>query len=164
MEPIEASPALLGQPAVLPAGLPDPVLTANVYNARRLDDLLLRGVSDFWQRVRSQDPERLCKLWFVRYSRGGEHLKLRIHGPAGRLAFFREQLEEAVTRYFAMPAGATEGRAAGKAQARRRSHSSMPKTGVEDHPDRSLLFTDYQRSFISLGGSRCSRTTATSPI
>ncbi len=129
MERIEASLSQLGRPVALPAVLPDPVLTANVYCAGRLDDLLLRALADFWQRVRGEDPAPACKIWFVRYRRGGEHLKVRVHGPAEMAPFLREELRQAVERYFASLPPLTEGEAAAKARPRRPSARSTPRTG-----------------------------------
>lgn len=153
MERIEASHPLLSQPPSPPAALPDPAVTANIYCAGRLDELLLRGIADFWQRVRAADSEQACRIWFVRYRRGGEHLKVRVHGPAAMAAFLKGELQAAVERYFAtLPPQSAEELAA------KRGRSDVPPLDAEDriageHPDRSLLFTNWERSHISLGGS-----------
>lgn len=135
------------------AASPDPLVSASIYCAGRLDDLLLRGIADFWRRVRAEDPDHSCHIWFVRYRRGGEHLKVRVHAPAAKAPFLRDELEQAVRRYFATLPEPTAEEAAAK-----RGRAELPPLDPEDrvadeYPDRSLLFTTYERSYVSLGGN-----------
>lgn len=150
-------PPLATAGASQPAGLmligPDPAVTASVYNAHRLDDLLLRGIAPFWQQVKSGELGHLCRIWFVRYRRGGDHLKVRIHAPEEMVPELRRQLQEAVDRYFAgLPPHTAE------EALEKRGRAELPPLDREDrtsdeYPDRSLLWTSYERSHVSLGGS-----------
>lgn len=135
--------------------LADPVLSANVYANGRLDDLLLRCIADFWSGVRERHTDVDSFLWFVRYRRGGEHLKLRIHGPAALSSIYAEQLAAACQRYFASLPPDEE---AESAEPSRRGNYEIPPIDPEDqvtsdYPDRSLITTTYERSYVSLGGS-----------
>src|SRR5512132_224789 len=133
-----------------PLPLPDPLLTANVYCAGRLDDVLLRGVAPFWRGVRAEYPEQQAHLWFVRYLRGGEHLKLRLHAPEALREALRSSFEAAVRAHLDT-LGSTP-----IASAPPREGGALPidveDEGTEVHPDPSFLWTHYRRSAVSFGG------------
>lgn len=133
-----------------PLPLPDPLLTANVYCAGRLDDLLLRGIAPFWRRFRAEHPDEQAYLWFVRYLRGGEHVKVRLHAPEARREALRSSFEAAMREHLAVLAPAPS------APAPPRANSALPidveDEGTEAHPDPSFLWTQYRRSAISFGG------------
>jgi hypothetical protein len=128
---------------------PDPALTANIYCASSLDGVLFRAVAPFWRELRPHDPERLCGLWVMRYSRGGEHLKVRLHGPERYRSLLRETLEGRVNDFIAsLPESPIRERSAGG-----RPPAIDAEDDVDsDHPDPSFLWTTYRRSQISLGG------------
>jgi hypothetical protein len=129
--------------------LPDPVLTANIYCERRQDHFLTKALAPFWQEVHPLEPERDSYLWIVRYGRCGEHVKVRLHSPEHRRESMAALLTRAVESYFAEhepPQPAT-----------RKDWSSLPPIDEQDqaeyeYPDRTLLWTRYQRSHVSLGG------------
>jgi hypothetical protein len=130
---------------------PDPVVTASIYCSGRLDAVLFHAVAPFWREIRSQDPRRLCFLWLMRYSKGGEHLKVRVHGPKSRRPVLRELLEEKVTAFLAsLPEPVDRPPAAPPERAPAVDPEDDPDWG--DHPDRALLWTTYRRSPVSLGG------------
>lgn len=128
---------------------PDPVLTANLYCDRGLDELIHGAVAPFRARLAEGGPAGRWSLWLVRYSRCGEHLKVRLHGPAGEREAARALLEEAVGAHFAaLPPAA--------ADAPRVSRADAPAIDLEDeatadYPDRTLLWTSYRRSHVNLG-------------
>lgn len=120
----------------------DPILTANIYCSGRLDEVLHRVAAPFWSRFRSKDPEGLCYLWVMRYSRCGEHLKVRLHGPASFSDEMRRDLTAAVESYFATLKDAPP--------EQRKVCESLFAVDPEDegftlYPDRSLLWTSYRR-------------------
>jgi hypothetical protein len=126
---------------------PDPAVTANIYCSGRLDRVIFHAIAPFWRELRSRDPEGRCLLWLMRYGKGGEHLKVRVHGPESLRPFLRESLEEKVTAFLdLLPEGA-------RAPANR---DRAPAIDVEDedgdHPDRTFVWTSYRRSPVSLGG------------
>lgn len=126
---------------------PDPALTASIYSSGRLDPVLFGAIVPFWRELRRHDPERLCYLWLMRYGKGGEHLKVRVHGPESLRLRQRRLLEEKVTGLLgSLPETAPPQGKPGRA----------PAIDAEDeaagHPDRTLLWTTYRRSHISLGG------------
>jgi hypothetical protein len=103
-----------------------------------------------WRELREQDPERLCYLWIMRYGRAGEHVKVRLHGPLEIEPAARSLLTRYVEAFLAglgEPAGAIE---------KRGWVGAPPIDDVDDtdtdHPDRSLQWTRYGRSHVSLGG------------
>jgi len=124
--------------------LPDPVVTANLYHAGHLDEVI-RNVVGPLRRETGSDGY----LWFLRYSRGGEHLKVRLHEPESRGPEARELLGRLAERYFA-GLGAPGGQAAARSD---RLAPIDPEDAAEGgHPDRSLLWTQYRRSPASLVG------------
>lgn len=127
----------------------DPVLTANVYCSGRLDAVLFQAVAPFWRELRPRTPE--CFLWVMRYGKGGEHLKVRVHGPEPRRALLRDLLEEKVTAFLAAlpPLPATPPPAWREWAP---AIDAEDETYGGDHPDRTLLWTTYGRSALSLGG------------
>lgn len=131
-------------------GSPDPVLTANIYLAGHLDEAIFRIVVPFWRSFKELDPAGLCSLWLMRYGKGGEHLKVRLHGPAELVPEMKRLLEGAAQAYLgtlAEPAGPVQ----------KRGWLGAPPIDAEDavqsdYPDRTLLWTRYGRSHVSLGG------------
>jgi hypothetical protein len=126
---------------------PDPSETANVYCAGRLDDLIAQGILPFWNELQHHDPQRCWRLWLVRYGCGGEHLKVRLHGPEEQRPLVRRLLADAVHAFFA---------GLGPAPPSVAARSDAPPIDAEDsvavdYPDRTLLWTSYRRSQISLG-------------
>lgn len=128
---------------------PDPVLTASVYANRGLDALIQGAVAPFRARLRERGPAGAWSLWMVRYSRCGEHLKLRIHGPEEGREDARRLLQVAVDAHFATLPPPNEG-------APRVSRADAPAVDAEDeadadYPDRALLWTHYRRSHVNMG-------------
>ncbi|MBV9107993.1 MAG: hypothetical protein JO306_01135 [Gemmatimonadetes bacterium] len=128
---------------------PDPVLTASVYANRGLDALIHGAVAPFRARLRERGPAGEWSLWMVRYSRCGEHLKLRVHGPEEGREDARRLLQEAVDAHFATLAPVDGG-------VPRVSRADAPAMDAEDeaetdYPDRALLWTHYRRSHVNMG-------------
>lgn len=128
----------------------DPILSANLYASGLLDSALRHAVLPFQAQLTAGASGARNALWFVRYSRRGEHLKLRLHAdPAQRQEWARllEQRVEAWRRD--LP----------PAQAQTRvCRSDVPVVDPEDEAsepaaDRSLTWTTYRRSYVSLGGA-----------
>jgi len=153
MQHPELAPSTSALPEPYLVDFPDPLVSANLYAAGKLDQLLLCAIQDFRQRLARHDPDQRSYFWFLRYRRCGEHLKLRIHAPAELEPIIRRELLASAEAFFADLPKASE---AGEAAARS-AHLDVPPLDAEDrgtdlHPDLSLLFTEYQRSHISLGG------------
>ncbi len=149
MTELEALPGLEGAAQAGDQLFADPVLTASLYCAGWLDQAVFHAVAPFWQELRRHDREGLCYLWLMRYGKGGEHLKVRIHGPQPLRPLMRSLLEERAIHFLgSLP----------KEEAPPRSQERVPAIDVEeeendgDLPDRMLLWTSYRRSHVSLGG------------
>ncbi len=132
------------------ASFPDPLVTANIYCDRRLDEMIHGALAPLSRTMARRDSEGLWRLWFVRYPRRGEHLKVRLHGPEVAAPELRGLLAEAVEACFAALPLVMDG-------APRKEAREVPPIDQEDgdgglHADRSLLWTRYRRSHISLGG------------
>jgi hypothetical protein len=128
---------------------PDPVLTANVYCNGRLDRVVHEALAPALERLRQEEAGTPWLLWWVRYSKTGDHVKVRLHGPAERCEAARRILAEAAAAAFAVlpPAALDEPRI---------TRSKVPSIdaeddAVEDYPDRTLLWTHYARSHVSFG-------------
>ncbi len=143
--------AFPSSPGAPPAGhAPDPVLAASVYADRGLDGLVLGVAAPLLARLREADPG--WSLWMVRYARGGEHLKLRLHGPAGGAEEARTLAAAAVEAHFAALPPADPA-------AERVARPDAPAIDPQDEPagvrpDRALVWTTYRRSPVSLGPPR----------
>ena len=131
---------------------PDPFLTAAVYCSANLDRALVQVASPVRDFLRLH-VQGGSYLWTMRYGRGGEHLKLRLHGPeppAETLEAIRAQIEDRAAGFFAsLPEPSPD-------EPRRTSGHALP-IDVEDEaeeppPDRHLLWTQYRRSHVSLAG------------
>jgi len=79
---------------------PDPTLTASLYCAGRLDDLVHVVLGPVWSALREGEAGGSSYLWFMRYGRGGEHLKIRFHGPPAASAGLASLLPRAAATYF----------------------------------------------------------------
>lgn len=126
---------------------PDPVLSANLYCHGRLDEVIYRLVSPFWHAADLGGGY----LWFMRYDRGGDHLKIRCHGPGSIQADVKDLLTRHATSYFESLGPATSTTADGNSL-------TSPPIDIEDaaesaYDDRSLLWTQYQRNSMALGSS-----------
>jgi hypothetical protein len=135
----------------LPQLAPDPQLSANIYCAGRLDELIRFGIAPFWDAVQADEQSQGAYLWLLRYGRCGEHLKVRFHGPESERERVRARLQESVSGYLA----ALDAPPADRSSDIR---TALPAIDVEDHasalyPDRTLLWTQYRRSPVSLGGN-----------
>lgn len=129
---------------------PDPVVTANVYCSGQLDGVIASALAPFWRAVREQGQAPDSYLWFLRYSKCGEHVKVRVHGPTDQRQLFERLLTDSVTAYLSFLG------APGPASLRK-SRQDVPPIDVQDdaevdYPDRAYLRTDYRRSPVSLGG------------
>jgi hypothetical protein len=127
---------------------PDPILSANVYCSGRLDEVVHLCLAPFWAEVRSRQEPDIC-LWIMRYAKGGEHLKVRLHGAQDRSIWMREILASTVESYFSTLAEP-------EADAPRKGRDLATPIDLEDqistlHLDRTLVWTTYRRSHISLG-------------
>ncbi|MBE4749495.1 hypothetical protein G4177_15120 [Corallococcus sp. ZKHCc1 1396] len=123
-------------------------MTANIYCNQRLDELLAQAIAPLWTQLQFLHDKEDCFLWFTRYARRGEHLKLRVHGSARLAEEVRGRLEAEVSRFF--------GTLVEIAPSERIVNSQLPPIDVEDGsegeaPDRSLLWTTYSRSPAVLG-------------
>ena len=132
-----------------PVGFADPIVTANVYGRDALDGLVSVGILPFWRSFVQSTEGEACRLWLMRYGKGGEHLKVRLHGPDSIRAAAEELLERAIhaawNRLPDLPhAGESRWRGAPPVDAENQVS--------DDHPDRTLLWTTYRRSPVSLGG------------
>jgi hypothetical protein len=137
------------------AAFPDPVLTANIYFSGQLDRLIEEAVAPFWSALRAAPGGAEYFLWLLRYDLLGEHLKIRIHGPAERLGELRERLAAAVGPLLEPGTAAAPGGGAGQrspAIARWRRPPIDAEDAAKAPPaDRQLIFTRYRRSPVSLG-------------
>lgn len=128
----------------------DPVLTASIYCTGLLDAALFRAVRPFWRAFQAENPDSSCLLWVMRYGRGGEHLKVRVHGPEDLRSRLRETLGESASAFLnslPQPEVPAEKRGWGRTPAIDAEDAVM-----DDYPDRTFLWTTYGRSHVSMGG------------
>jgi hypothetical protein len=134
-----------------PLEWPDPLLAANIYCRGLLDEVIRHMVVPLSRDLGPQGPDAGEYLWFLRYARGGDHLKVRWHGPEWRRPEVLRLLEEKARLFFSgleQPASP----ASPQAQTRSAAPPMDPEdSSTEEHPDRTLLWTTYQRSPIVLG-------------
>jgi hypothetical protein len=129
--------------------MPDPILSANVYCSGRLCEVIHRVAGPLLREARQRLPGEEVRVWVLRYAKGGDHLKIRVHGPEAAEPSLRDLL-------FALQAGYFAGLSAAGPGAPRRSRALAAPIDREDceasdHPDRTFLWTGYRRSHVSLG-------------
>jgi hypothetical protein len=126
--------------------MPDPTLTANIYAGGLLSELLKQAIVPFWREALCVSPDRSF-LWVVRYGRRGEHLKIRLHTPWETRERLQYTLSKRVQQFFnevdVIP------------EPPRIARDDAPAIDFEDEeaslaPDRSLIWTTYRRSHVSL--------------
>lgn len=134
------------------SSFPDPVLTANLYCRERLDQVVQQVVLPLSRDLSAIDATGASYVWGIRYGRCGEHLKVRVHAPEQLRPRLQESLSVHAGAFFtALGEPATTGGPEPEPEV------AVPPIDVEDaaaanYPDRSLLWTQYRRSHISLGG------------
>jgi hypothetical protein len=127
------------------------LISVNLYAAGRLDWVIDQFVVPFWHAVEASGLDQYCYLWILRYSRCGEHLKLRLHGPEPLHILLQGLLNEAADAYFAGWSSLEKG--PGQAAQRLKPTPPLDVEDQEsnDYPDGTFLYTHYQRSPIILG-------------
>lgn len=129
----------------------DPILTANIYASGLVDNLLQQGIVPFWRDMQGVRPDGDCWLWIMRYARGGEHLKIRLHGERAVVDSLRPLLHSHVEKWI-------EKARTYLAADPRVSNPKAPPIDAEDKvdsdfADRNFLATTYGRSYVSLPAS-----------
>jgi len=126
---------------------PDPMLSANVYCSGRLSEVMNQVVAPFWREIHQQDELGQTYLWLMRYAKCGDHLKIRIHGPDSRGGSLRHLLSSRLEAYFQrLPPSNEEQKFRDLA-----TPIDREDRGTTNHPDRTVLWTHYERSHISFG-------------
>ncbi len=122
---------------------PDPAITVSVYCNRKLDQLLRDAIKPFWHEVRERHPGEPHSIWFFRYAKCGEHLKIRIHGAEAVVATVRERLAPNIESFFRTPAAdPLPGVWVSKSALPPLDHEDEEE---EDYPNKTLLWTQYRR-------------------
>jgi hypothetical protein len=132
-----------------PRLLADPQESANLYCSARLCEVLRQVVAPAWKKFQARSSEPESYLWVMRYAKCGEHLKVRWHGPAFRAGLWRTTLDEAWTSYLAHLAPAVAG--APRLSLAKSVPIDEEDQATVDYPDRTLRWTTYQRSHVSIG-------------
>lgn len=123
----------------------DPVVTANVYCKGHLDAVLLDALKPF------QLSSQPWQLWIMRYRRGGEHIKIRLHGTAAEATQVKARLEEhlrPVLSNIRWPEAGNPPKLTGANDPVIDEEDSTPS----DHPPGHLVWTHYKRSHVTFGG------------
>jgi Lantibiotic biosynthesis dehydratase C-term len=128
----------------------EPSLSANIYCAARLDEVIHQVIAPFWQENCRAGADK-AYLRMLRYTRRGEHLKIRIHAPEPLSSELGASLQMVVTSYFDAIAAEPS-----VLPTERILATAMP-IDVEDelpseYPDRSFLWTQHKRSCVEYGG------------
>jgi hypothetical protein len=130
---------------------PDPTLTASIYVGGSLHDLVGGAIVPFRDELRRHDPQGRWTLWMVRYTKCGTHLKLRLHGPEDERATVQRLLSEAFERYLASLEPVSPAEAAAPKSRPRSPAIDLEDEQSADYPERTLLWTHYRRSGVTLG-------------
>lgn len=129
--------------------LPDPCLTANLYCNRRLEPAIRDVLGTLSTDLASPEVSPESFLWFMRYGKCGEHIKVRVHGPDSTAEVARASLETAAREFFGSPDADPDPNVWV-------SKSAIPPIDPEDeyegdYPNKTLLWTHYRRSPIVFG-------------
>jgi hypothetical protein len=127
----------------------DPKITASIYCAGRLDEVIFRVVKPFLHSARTAQPGAQAFVWLIRYGKGGEHVKVRFHCETGSADAFRILLTRSADRFFAaFPDNSCDNAERGWSAAQA---IDPEDNSLQAHPDRSLLWTTYHRNPTCLG-------------
>jgi hypothetical protein len=131
--------------------VPLPIISANIYCHGLLDELLRQTILPFWRSTKVALPQS-C-LWVIRYARGGQHLKIRLHVPAEMRMVITTLLGDAVEKFFSELSPSTG--------VERDAAAHLPPIDPEDQadglrPDRSLIWTRYYYSPELIGAESLS--------
>jgi hypothetical protein len=116
-----------------------PVISASIYCHGFVEGLLREVIVPFWKSTKTTLPQ--SNLWVIRYARGGQHLKLRLHVPADEHVACAARLQDVVEMFFAgLPA---------PSECERDAAAHLPPIDPEDsadglRPDRRLIWTRYR--------------------
>jgi hypothetical protein len=127
---------------------PDPPLTANFYCGGLLDSIIQSVIKPFRSEMLERAPDFQSYLWLFRYGRCGEHLKLRVHAPPEEIPWMKESLGAAADRFFTRLPESLAPAGTGRRDV---PPIDQEDAALDDYPDRSLLWTHYERSEVSLG-------------
>jgi hypothetical protein len=125
-----------------------PLVSASVYGQKQHDLLLDAFIRPFWDASSLRHAGGF--LWTMRYGAGGEHLKLRLHGPERYEEETRQALATTLDRFVeSLPPGETGGDNPGL----------FPSIDPEDEeegtrPDRFWRWTTYRPSPFVLGAEK----------
>jgi hypothetical protein len=78
---------------------PDPVLSANIYAAGRLDDLMANAIVPFASDAESAHGPATA-LWVVKYGIRGDYLKVRVHSHPGNRESLKDLLMARTQEFF----------------------------------------------------------------
>jgi len=123
----------------------DPVVTANIYCKGHVDAVLLDALKPF------QLSSQHWQLWIMRYRRGGEHIKIRLHGMAAEATQVKARLEEHLKPVLAQIHWPEAGNPLKLTGANDPAIDEEDST-LSDHPAGRLVWTHYKRSHVTFGG------------
>jgi Lantibiotic biosynthesis dehydratase C-term len=129
----------------------DPVLTANVYCKDHIDAVLYGALKPFHEEFLQAHPGK-WGFWVMRYRRCGEHLKIRLHGDPANISQVKESLSQYLHRTLSgleWSEGVKQGKVTGAAD----PVIDQQDQERSDYQPGSVIFTQYNRSHVTFGGS-----------
>lgn len=129
----------------------DPTITANIYCQGLTDRLIYSAIRPFWQEALSVSNHLPLRLWLMRYRRCGQHLKVRIHAPESAKQMLKELLQRNVNTFFEAIPEADRPIPVDYQIGAGDIPIDVEDGGDSNYPDCLLLWTNYRRSFVSLG-------------
>jgi hypothetical protein len=129
----------------------DPILTANVYCKDWIDAVLFGALKPFQEEFLQFQPGH-WGFWVMRYRRCGEHLKIRVHGHPAAVS----QVKESLSRYLHHTVSGIEWPTtvkAGKVTGAADPVIDQQDQENSDYRPGSVIFTQYNRSHVTFGGS-----------
>ncbi len=125
------------------------LLSASIYCEGLIDEVLQHALAPFWKQAKASEGGARLRLWMLRYTRLGLHLKVRIHGPPGAREALRQALSEAVEPYLSTLGAAEPGQP--RSMGELLSPLDPEDEGSTAWPDRTLRWTHYQPVPAHLG-------------
>lgn len=123
----------------------DPLLSANLYAGGHIDAAISRVLGP----LAAQTP---APFYYLRYGRGGEHLKLRFYGDPAQEDDLRRRLESLAADFFASLPPPPEPPEPGAPPALQPPPIDAEDEDLTRDRGRSLLFTTYRRSYVPFAG------------
>ena len=151
MAGVNTAPVGVNRPLESVSGQADPNITLSAYPGSDVDRLLIEGVAPLWLEFQEECGPLAAALWFMRYRRCGEHVKLRVYVDPSHATYFNEKVVKFISSIL------DKSRKQKQMDGPGLMGKHDPPIDEEDkaqsnYPTGRILWTHYNRSHVTFGG------------